>query len=168
VSEGNREPFGEALRLTITSDTSNVAKVRATTLETAERVGFAETDASAIALAIDEAVCNVIKHGYSGRPGNPIDILLEPVRDDNRIGLQITIRDRAAHVDPAQIMGRDLEDVRPGGLGTHIIKTVMDEVEYKHRQPEGMRLRLLKWIDSQSHIDDCQVDCSGKEKPADD
>jgi anti-sigma regulatory factor (Ser/Thr protein kinase) len=58
----------------------------------------------------------------------------------------VTICDCARQVDPQDITGRDLEDVRPGGLGTHIMRTVMDEVEYAHRQPVGMQLRLLKMV----------------------
>jgi len=146
VSPTRSDQFDAATRLRITSDTANIARVRAAVQAAARRIGFPEADAAAIELAINEAVSNVIRHGYQGRRGQPIDVTLEPVYRPEGAGLQVTIRDHGRQVDPSVIVGRDLEDVRPGGLGTHIMRTVMDEVEYKHREPEGMELRLLKMI----------------------
>jgi anti-sigma regulatory factor (Ser/Thr protein kinase) len=97
-----------------------------------------------VALAIDEAVTNVIRHGYKGSAGQPIEVVIDRVEREGAPALQVTIRDFGRQVDPAMIVGRDLEDVRPGGLGTHIIRTIMDEVEYTHRHPSGMQLRVLK------------------------
>ena len=47
-------------------------------------------------------------------------------------------------MDPAVIKSRNLDEVRPGGLGVHIIKAVMDEVSYEKRNPIGMRLTMTK------------------------
>jgi anti-sigma regulatory factor (Ser/Thr protein kinase) len=91
----------ETSHIQITSDTCNVVKVRLAVIEAAQRIGFTETEVSAIALAIDEAICNVIKHGYRGQAGQPIEVLLEPLSRQGRMGLQVTIQDRAPQVDPA-------------------------------------------------------------------
>jgi anti-sigma regulatory factor (Ser/Thr protein kinase) len=128
----------------ITSETAQVATVRAAVLEAARAIGFAAAEVSAVALAIDEAVTNVIRHGYEGCSGQPIEVVIDRVEREGRPALQVTIRDFGRQVDPAMIVGRDLEDVRPGGLGTHIIRTIMDEVEYSRRDPTGMQLRVLK------------------------
>lgn len=140
----------ERSRLEVTSDTANIAKVRAAVLAAAGEVGFPEQEASSIALAIDEAVTNVIRHGYEGRPDGWIEISFETVRRGDSVGLQITVCDEGKQVDPATICGRDLDDIRPGGLGTHIIKSVMDEVEYTVRQPAGMMLRVVKLLGTRS------------------
>lgn len=64
--------------------------------------------------------------------------------------LRIVLEDEAEQVDPATIKSRDLEEVRPGGLGVHIIKSVMDEVKYERREGVGglggvgMRLTMIK------------------------
>jgi len=147
MSAAETQPTDEPLVLEITSDTSQLAGVRTAVLGASQALGFVEPQVSAIALAIDEALANVIRHGYQGQPGQPIQVTIVPVRRGERRGLQVTICDCCRHVDPATIAGRDLEDVRPGGLGTHIIRTVMDEVEYTKREPEGMRLRLVKMLD---------------------
>jgi hypothetical protein len=59
-------------------------------------------------------------------------------------GLRIVIEDLGRQTDPGAIKGRDLDDVRPGGLGVHIIREVMDEVVYEKRPGGGMRLTLVK------------------------
>lgn len=136
---------GGSLKVRISSDPANAAAVREAVGTAARAQSFSEQDVAAITLAIDEAVCNVIKHGYEGCRGKPIEISIEAVNRSGREGLQFTILDEGRQVNPSSIVGRDLEDLRPGGLGTHIIRSVMDEVEYTPRQPVGMKLRLLKW-----------------------
>ncbi len=135
-----------AVRLSITSDTARIADVHAAVAAAAERIGFREPEVSGIALAIDEAVGNVIKHGYGGCAGRPIEVAIVPVTEGGRRGVEIEICDCGRQVEPESIIGRSLEDVRPGGLGTHIIRTVMDEVEYSRRMPAGMRLRVRKML----------------------
>lgn len=147
MSAGNH-PTETATLHAITSDTANLACIRDAVLAAAVGVGFSDPAVSQIVLAVDEAVSNVIKHGYEGRSGQPIEVGIEAVRRGCRCGLQVTVCDCGRQVDPGSITGRPLDDVRPGGLGTHIIRNVMDEVEYSVRQPQGMRLRMVKLLDA--------------------
>ncbi|MCL4742187.1 MAG: ATP-binding protein [Phycisphaerales bacterium] len=111
----------------------------------AQRLGFDEMACSQIALAVDEALCNVIRHGYDRAVDRPIWLSLWPV-EEGKGGLRIVIEDEAKQVDLDAIKGRKLEDVRPGGLGVHIIREVMDEVKYERREGAGMRLTLVKRV----------------------
>jgi len=54
-----------------------------------------------------------------------------------RDGLEITLLDNGDALDRSEYCTRDGCD-RPGGLGTHIIKQVMDNVSYEV-SPEGNR-----------------------------
>ena len=45
-----------------------------------------------------------------------------------------------------KVSTRDLEDIRPGGLGVHLIEEIMDSVHYEHRDGGGMRLTMRKRI----------------------
>ncbi len=102
--------------------------------------------ASQIKLAVTEALANVMNHGYKGRTDRPIRITLAPARDHDRAGLSIVIEDECTGVDLARIQGRPLDDVRPGGLGVHIIRKTMDLVEYRKRSNgEGISLRMVKY-----------------------
>ena len=112
----------------------------------AKRLGFDDLDCSKIALAVDEALCNVIRHGYSRALDRPIWISIWPIeRDGAAEGIRIAIEDEAKQVDPSQMQGRSLTDIKPGGLGVHIIREVMDEATYEKREGgTGMRLILVK------------------------
>jgi len=122
----------------------------------ARRFGFDDLTCSKIALAVDEALANVIRHGYDRADDKPIWLSIWPLAGeaiaehpagaDDTDGMKIVIEDEARQVDPSSMKGRDLDHVRPGGLGTHIIREVMDEVVYEQREATGMRLILVKRV----------------------
>ncbi len=120
-----------------------LAAVRALVGAMAQRLGFSEMECGQISLAVDEALCNVITHGYERRPDGQLWINLWAL-DGTPAGLKIMIEDLAIQVDPSDIQPRDLDDIRPGGLGVHIIREVMDEVTWERRSPAGMRLTMIK------------------------
>lgn len=94
-------------------------------------------------IAVDEACQNIIRHAYGGQGG---DMEIDVWRTADQ--LVVRLRDFAAPVDPARVRPRDLGDVRPGGLGTHFIRSTMDDVEFQ-TPPGGGRgniLRLAKTI----------------------
>jgi anti-sigma regulatory factor (Ser/Thr protein kinase) len=57
--------------------------------------------------------------------------------------LVVALRDYGKPCDPAKIQPRPLHEIRPGGLGTHFIRTVMDEVKYTCKDP-GTELIMVK------------------------
>lgn len=97
----------------------------------------------AVSLSLDEALANVIKHAYKGQAGKPIEIEMG-LCDGTHGRLCIRIRDWGAWTDPSQIRSRDLADVRPGGLGVHIMHQCMDSVEYKQADGGGTMLTMVK------------------------
>jgi len=144
------------ISLKIESNTLFLSGVRELVFHVAKRVGFLDEQCSQMALAVDEAICNVIRHGYGRAPNRPIWISLlceggiatpETTSESPTSGLKIVIEDEAKQVDLALIKSRDLDEIRPGGLGVHIIQQVMDEVKYEHRTDLGglgMRLTMRK------------------------
>lgn len=138
-----------AVELNITSNARSLPVVRGAVEKMARLEGFGEVDAHSLILAIDEALANVIKHGYDGDPNQPIAITLEPVRSaDGRPGISVQVRDQGRQVDPKTIRSRDLADIRPGGLGVHIIQSVMDEYDYSCPPDGGMLLKMVKYVAS--------------------
>ena len=91
-------------------------------------------------LAVDEACSNVIRHAYGNRTDERI--LLTFHVDEDR--LEICIRDFGPSSDARSFQARDLDDVRPGGLGIHFIRSAMDQVEYENQEGGGMILKLIK------------------------
>lgn len=115
----------------------------------ARQLGFDDACSSHITLAVDEAVCNVIRHGYEGREDGAIWLRLVPVSEHGQTaGIEIVIEDEARQIDPGAIKGRDLENVRPGGLGVHIIREVMEGVVFEPRPGKGMRLTMRRYLPS--------------------
>jgi anti-sigma regulatory factor (Ser/Thr protein kinase) len=141
------------IELNITSNARSLPIVRGAVEKMARLEGFGENETHSIMLAIDEALANVIKHGYNGDPNQPIAITLDPVRSaDGRAGIAVWVRDQGRQVDPTTIRSRDLSDVRPGGLGVHIIQSVMDECNYSCPTDGGMLLKMVKYVGSGTFV----------------
>ncbi|MFA5863651.1 MAG: ATP-binding protein [Phycisphaerae bacterium] len=138
----------DPIKMTIISDPSNIGAVRTAVEAFGERNGFTREQSDQAGLAVNEALANVIKHAYDGNSNQFINITLDMVADNGRPGraLKIVIRDFGRHVDLECIKSRSLSEVRPGGLGVHIIKTVMDDVNYRCVPEGGMELTMLKYI----------------------
>ena len=92
-----------------------------------------------IILAVNEACMNIIQHGYRQTGSGDIEIRIRQEGDD----LVIEVLDFAPPVDPACLRSRDLCDIRPGGLGIHFIREIMDDVRYLDVEPPwGNRLQM--------------------------
>lgn len=140
------QQVGTTLEIRISADCAALRGVRAKVVRFAEGCGLDPTEIDELSLAVTEALANVIEHGYGGPCEKPIDIALSRVVRGGRQGVAVRVRDWADRVDPDRICGRDLDDVRPGGLGVHIIRSVMDEVTYAAVQDDdcGMILTMVK------------------------
>tara|TARA_R100001129_G_scaffold173412_6_gene144887 strand:+ start:2089 stop:3861 length:1773 start_codon:yes stop_codon:yes gene_type:complete len=79
-----------------------------------------------VILAVDEACQNVVRHAYGGRADGEIAVELRRDGEDFVVELQ----DFAAPVDTGRVKGRDLDDIKPGGLGVHLIREIMDDVQF--------------------------------------
>ena len=136
------------IELTILANPAYLCIARAAVRKALEISGFDDQDADGVTLALDEALTNVIRHSYGGPCEKPIIIKLSQIPNYRKkaSALEIVVRDFGKHVDPKTIKSRDLNEVRPGGLGVHIIQTVMDEVEYSCVSEGGMLLRMVKLI----------------------
>jgi anti-sigma regulatory factor (Ser/Thr protein kinase) len=130
----------DPVRLTLPSDPRYLPLVRAIVQEGAELAGFGEDLTHRILLAVTEAVTNVIRHVYGGATGKRIDLELSVAPEEFRLD----IVDYGRFVDPGKIESRPLGEVRPGGLGVHLIKSTMDRVAYRENAHGGTTLTLVK------------------------
>ena len=124
----------------LTSHPRFIQFVRVLAGEGALLAGFSDEDCGRIELAVVEGFTNIIRHGYGGRTDQRIDIRLEvPV---GRFRMEFV--DWATFVDPSKIASRPLDEVRPGGLGVHLMKSTMDLVDYRKNAQGGTTLVLEK------------------------
>lgn len=127
--------------LEIPSDPSALFLVRCLVERLAQRMAFGVEEVAQLTLAVDEACTNAIRHAYGNRLGERI-VLRFMVKKES---LEIQVRDFGDPVDPSTIRPRELGDIRPGGLGTHFIRSAMDEVSYEAQEGGGTMLRLVKY-----------------------
>lgn len=126
---------------TLISNPNRLKILRPALLAAATACGFEADDAHDFVLGAVEAVENIMIHAYSGGKTGEITLAMHRLPD----GIMLRIRDFAPRVDPAKIQPRLLEDVRPGGLGTHFIRTVMDDASFiPMPEGEGNLLELVK------------------------
>jgi anti-sigma regulatory factor (Ser/Thr protein kinase) len=119
--------------------------VRATVGQLAAMVGWNEAESRAITLAVDEALANVIRHAYHGRTDERIELHCHAREGE----LRFRLRDTGDPPDPAMICAREVGCDKIGGLGTHIIRDVMDTVSYETGQ-EGNWFLAVKRLRRQA------------------
>lgn len=107
----------------------------------AERLGATEDTIGEMVLAVNEAVTNILVHGYRNRPGS-IEIGVEG--DDGKLIVRLV--DRAPQYDPTAVPTPNLSltlDERPlGGLGVHMMRQFTDSLRYRVT-PDGQNELLL-------------------------
>jgi sigma-B regulation protein RsbU (phosphoserine phosphatase) len=135
---------GRLLEFTIRARSDELCRMRDAVRACLLSSGCSELATADLVLVIDEACQNIIRHAYKGDPEGEIELRIEREGDD----LVFDLLDRAPPIDPEQVKGRDLDDVRPGGLGTHFIRELMDRADFLPRPGEtGNLLRMVKRIE---------------------
>ncbi len=135
-----RSDNGQELLLTIPGDARYLAMMRAVVAEAITVAGFGPETGKQVVLGVCEAVSNIISHCYCGEC-KPITVRCLIASDR----LEIHLRDYGPKPDPAKLKGRELDELRPGGLGLHIIRQIMDEVDWDFSPAEGTELKLVKY-----------------------
>lgn len=141
---GAPRPDAPLLRRRFPARASELRGVRDAVRREALAQGCAPDCAGDIVIAVDEACQNIIRHAYAGGDG---EIVLEIERAGGEI--VVSLRDFAPPVDPSRVRPRDLDDLRPGGLGTHLIRELSDAAGFAPPPPDGGNLfRIRKRIRS--------------------
>jgi len=140
--------LNKPMRMQLVSVPTVLPVVRAALEKLCGLIGFDADSGHAVVLSVDEALTNIIRHAYRGADDKTIDVEMTAVGEDEPTGIRIRLRDYGPGVDPKRIKARDLEDVRPGGLGVHIIRECMDTVEYAPAEDGGTVLTMFRRVDS--------------------
>lgn len=91
-------------------------------------IGFDETTAYMILVAVDEACTNIIEHAYGGEGQGDIQCSC----DVSEGSLKITLRDQGKPFDPTTVPEPDfsvpLHELECRGAGLVLIQKIMDEI----------------------------------------
>jgi anti-sigma regulatory factor (Ser/Thr protein kinase) len=131
--------------LTIPADLGRIAEVRAAVREVAEACDAPPECEADLVQAVDEAVTNVIVHGYRGNAG---DVEVRVELDDADIVM--TVADRAPTFDPRSVPTPDLtippEHRTPGGMGIHLMREAADAIDHRPRPGGGNILTITRRV----------------------
>ncbi len=116
----------------------------------AHKIGIESAEIDKIELAVDEACANVVKHAYavqnSKRKAQPLEVsvTVDPKQ------FVIVVSDKGKGFDYSKHKSLDMEQYRAekkrGGLGIHLMRTLMDEIEYSIEPGKKNEVKLIKYI----------------------
>jgi anti-sigma regulatory factor (Ser/Thr protein kinase) len=123
----------ERLNLRIANDLAELSRVAEAIDEFCAKHAIPAANAFKLNIALEELLTNTISDGYSDEQRH--EIAIDIVRDGETIVTELS--DDARPYDPLNAPPPDLdsaiEDRRVGGLGVHLVKTLMDDVAYAYR-----------------------------------
>ncbi|TAL70936.1 MAG: ATP-binding protein [Bacteroidetes bacterium] len=111
-------------------DFSELYRIRKFIYKNAQLFGFDENESNKIALAVDEACTNLIKHSFNLDKSKEFCVTIEP----STLKFTIKILDSGEPFNPLQVVETNMNEYfkgyKKGGLGIQIIRAVMDEISY--------------------------------------
>jgi serine/threonine-protein kinase RsbW len=150
-------PYNDRLRLTMPNTLHYFDTAQLFVRETAKKFGFTGKALNEIDLAIEEAVTNVMKHGYDPEENAEFDLMCERIPD----GIEIIIKEHGIPFDPAQAPlykpADDIAEADARGLGLHLLRMTMDDVAFLNLGPEGRETRLIKYLHGNAQQKDAEM-----------
>lgn len=134
----------DAVKLTLPNEISYLPTAQAVVREAARRRGFEPEALSEFEVAVEEAVTNVMKHAYDSEENPTFDLICEEIPG----GLQVILREKGIPFDP-KLMPHYKPELAalhssPAGIGFHLMKSLMDDVQLINLGPAGKETRLIK------------------------
>jgi anti-sigma regulatory factor (Ser/Thr protein kinase) len=125
-------------KLTLTNNIDEIPRLSEFIELTCEEMGFDMSTTMSINLALEEAVVNVIQYAYPNGTEGAVDI---DIADDDRQAT-FTITDSGKPFDPTAKADVDISlsaEERPiGGLGIHLIRQIMDSIQYERKNNKNI------------------------------
>tara|TARA_B100000989_G_scaffold265708_1_gene218741 strand:+ start:696 stop:1136 length:441 start_codon:yes stop_codon:yes gene_type:complete len=113
-----------------TVNSASLKEVRSFSREVFEKIKINQDLKDELVLAIAEAAQNIVKHAYKDIESNndKMEIKISLKKNDE---LEIGFFDKGKPVDGAKVRHRNIDDIKPGGLGTFFIQQIMDAVVFR-------------------------------------
>ena len=111
-------------------NSASLKEVRSFSREVFEKIKINQDLKDELVLAIAEAAQNIVKHAYKDIETNndKMEIKISLRKNDE---LEIGFFDKGKPVDGAKVRHRNIDDIKPGGLGTFFIQQIMDAVVFR-------------------------------------
>jgi serine/threonine-protein kinase RsbW len=139
------------LTLTIPSDLRLLSVARAFIESLCQAARFDQDSSDAIVLALHEAISNVIRHAHRDHP----EALLQIQCLIHRDRLEVQILDEGEPFDLEAVPYLDPAELRIGGRGVFLMRSLMDELSCQPRAERGNILRMVKFCGRNSRRSEC-------------
>lgn len=127
-------------RISINNDL-DIVSARVEGRNMARLLGFGVIDQARIATAISELARNIVLYAEKG------DVLLEPVEDGLRRGIQIMCSDEGPGISDLELVMQDGYSSQHGlGMGLPGTRRLMDEFEIESKVNVGTTVIVRKWL----------------------
>jgi anti-sigma regulatory factor (Ser/Thr protein kinase) len=126
--------------LTLPSDLRLLPVARAFIEAVCRMGGLADPVTHAVVMAADEAAQNIIRHAYRNDSGMTLQIQCLVAPDH----IEVRLLDDGEPFDLTTVPNLDPSELRIGGRGVYLMRTLMDEVICEPRGARGNTLRLIK------------------------
>ena len=110
-------------------ESSSLKEIRSFAREVLAKDPIFQNSKDDVVLALAEAAQNIVKHAYKDNPDTNDKMAVQISCKENK--LEIGFFDMGNAVDPKKIKHRNIDNIRPGGLGTFFIQEIMDAMEFK-------------------------------------
>ena len=142
MGKGTRHKY----TLKVASKTENLGRIRAFVRELSLKAGFSLDAAGQIELAVDEACTNVIRHAYKHNGRRMVE--LTAFLDEEKI--EIIVSDNGGGFNIAKVRKPDIREYasksKKGGLGIHMMRSLMDEVSFSMQPGKKNHVSLIKYL----------------------
>jgi len=117
--------------LVLWNDTAELARLDAFVSGYCEQHGLSPSIAMELNLVAEECFVNVVEYGFDDQARHQIQVEMELTMD----AVIITVEDDGVAFDPLSVPEFDpktpIEQRRVGGLGIHLVRSLMDDVTYQ-------------------------------------
>jgi len=120
--------MADDVEIGIPSDPRWLCLIRSMVDEFAREAGFDSQERWKLTVAASEAVSNIIKHAYKGDSSRRLTVHCR----ESPGGVEFEIRHGGEPFDPGQVEVGPPEELRAGGRGLYLMRTIMDELEYRN------------------------------------
>ena len=123
-------------------NSASLKEVRSFSREVFEKIKIDQDLKDELVLAIAEAAQNIVKHAYKDieTSNDKMEIKISLGTNNE---LEIGFFDKGKPVDGAKVRHRNIDDVKPGGLGTFFIQQIMDAVVFKEGEKPWINHLIL-------------------------
>ena len=130
------------MSVTLVNDLSEIERLSGLVEAFGEAEGLPPDSIFKVNLALDEVVTNIIRYAHDDGRQHPISVRLAVEQD----ALTAEVEDDGRAFNPLDVpvpdIGASIEDRPIGGLGIHLVRSVMSSVEY--RREDGRNVLTMK------------------------